>query len=60
MQLIELWETFLMQLDAEDDADAFYKPPVIPFAGSSSDDPGRLSGETQVEAAAITTAEQEE
>ena len=29
MQLIEKWETFLMQLDAEDDETAFYRPPVI-------------------------------
>lgn len=28
LQLIEKWETFLMQLDAEDDEAAFYKPPV--------------------------------
>jgi|HubBroStandDraft_2_1064218.scaffolds.fasta_scaffold2056292_1 sorting nexin-1/2 len=49
-----------MQLDAEEDADVFYKPPVIPLAGSSNDDPGRLSGETQVEAAATATAEQED
>ncbi|KAK0392060.1 hypothetical protein NLU13_1558 [Sarocladium strictum] len=27
-ELIEKWETFLMQLDAEDDESAFYKPPV--------------------------------
>lgn len=31
-QLIELWETFLMQLDAEEDENAFYKPPVEPSA----------------------------
>ena len=27
-QLIEKWETFLMQLDAEDDESVFYRPPV--------------------------------
>ncbi|POR31879.1 Vacuolar protein sorting-associated protein vps5 [Tolypocladium paradoxum] len=27
-ELIEKWETFLMQLDAEDDESAFYRPPV--------------------------------
>ncbi|KOS17340.1 Vacuolar protein sorting-associated protein vps5 [Escovopsis weberi] len=27
-ELIEKWETFLMQLDAQDDESAFYKPPV--------------------------------
>ncbi|KAG6067090.1 hypothetical protein E4U32_004645 [Claviceps aff. humidiphila group G2b] len=28
-ELIEKWETFLMQLDAEDDESAFYRPPVF-------------------------------
>ncbi|KAH6889793.1 Vps5 C terminal like-domain-containing protein [Thelonectria olida] len=28
-ELIEKWETFLMQLDAEDDEAVFYRPPVI-------------------------------
>ncbi|PKS11037.1 hypothetical protein jhhlp_002797 [Lomentospora prolificans] len=28
-ELIEKWETFLMQLDAEDDESVFYRPPVI-------------------------------
>ncbi|KAL2195090.1 Vps5 C terminal like-domain-containing protein [Corynascus similis CBS 632.67] len=28
-ELIEKWETFLMQLDAEDDETVFYRPPVI-------------------------------
>ncbi|EGR46338.1 vacuolar sorting protein [Trichoderma reesei QM6a] len=27
-ELIEKWETFLMQLDAQDDESAFYRPPV--------------------------------
>ncbi|PHH90370.1 hypothetical protein CDD83_3856 [Cordyceps sp. RAO-2017] len=27
-ELIEKWETFLMQLDADDDESAFYRPPV--------------------------------
>jgi hypothetical protein len=49
-----------MQLDAEEDADVFYKPPVIPLAGSSNDNPGRLSGETQVETAETATAELED
>jgi hypothetical protein len=49
-----------MQLDAEEDADVFYKPPVIPLTRSGNDDLGRISGETQVEAAAVTTAEQED
>lgn len=28
LQLIEKWETFLMQLDAEDYESVFYRPPV--------------------------------
>ena len=48
-----------MQLDAEDDGDMFYKPPVLPVGTPSIADPNRLSGETQVEAAATPTAEQE-
>ncbi|RDW71184.1 hypothetical protein BP6252_07747 [Coleophoma cylindrospora] len=59
-ELIELWETFLMQLDAEEDEQAFYKPPVDQAARASSEG-GRLSGETSVEPAAATiTAEEED
>ncbi|POS88143.1 Vps5-domain-containing protein [Erysiphe pulchra] len=35
-ELIEIWETFLMQLDAEEDEGAFYKPPVERTAQSTS------------------------
>lgn len=35
-----------MQLDAEDDANAFYKPPVEPAARASAE---RLSGEANVD-----------
>ncbi|KAJ2896695.1 hypothetical protein MKZ38_005295 [Zalerion maritima] len=34
-ELIEKWETFLMQLDAEDDETVFYKPPVYQPAGGN-------------------------
>ncbi|OAQ95993.1 hypothetical protein LLEC1_01658 [Akanthomyces lecanii] len=37
-ELIEKWETFLMQLDAEDDASAFYKPPVYQTANKGTGD----------------------
>jgi hypothetical protein len=40
IQLIELWETFLLQLDADDEADAnFYKspPPAVPLSETSED-----------------------
>ncbi|KAA8568837.1 hypothetical protein EYC84_007817 [Monilinia fructicola] len=59
-ELIELWETFLMQLDAEDDDQLFYKPPVEPTARPSSET--RLSGETSTEsqAAAVATADEED
>lgn len=29
LQLIELWETFLMQLDADEDGEPFFKPPTV-------------------------------
>ncbi|KAK9415764.1 hypothetical protein SUNI508_10242 [Seiridium unicorne] len=44
--LIEKWETFLMQLDAEDDETVFYRPPVIESAGSK-----RPAGDTAVDRA---------
>ena len=31
-QLIELWETFLMQLDADEDGEPFFKPPAVSSA----------------------------
>ena len=52
-----------MQLDAEENEHAFYKPPVEPSARPS---PGKLSGETSVEtadvgeAAATVTAEEDD
>lgn len=36
-QLIEKWETFLMQLDAEDDESVFYRPPVVQAAKKGGD-----------------------
>ncbi|KAL1836233.1 hypothetical protein VTK73DRAFT_5127 [Phialemonium thermophilum] len=38
LQLIEKWETFLMQLDAEDDETAFYRPPPIQTANKPPGD----------------------
>lgn len=46
-ELIEKWETFLMQLDAEDDETVFYKPPVMQLP----EDKQRLSGDTAVDRA---------
>ncbi|EHK96257.1 putative Vacuolar protein sorting-associated protein vps5 [Glarea lozoyensis 74030] len=56
-ELIELWETFLMQLDAEEDDSAFYKPPVEAAARASAG--SSISGPTAVDstAAAVVTAE---
>jgi sorting nexin-1/2 len=51
-KLIELWETFLMQLDAEEDENIFYKPPIEPSA--------RASQETAVESQAAATIAAEE
>ncbi|KAL2759163.1 hypothetical protein ACRALDRAFT_1028315 [Sodiomyces alcalophilus JCM 7366] len=47
-ELIEKWETFLMQLDAEDDESAFYRPPVV---GSSNTKP---PGDTAIDRARAT------
>ncbi|APA10187.1 hypothetical protein sscle_06g049570 [Sclerotinia sclerotiorum 1980 UF-70] len=59
-ELIELWETFLMQVDAEEDEQVFYKPPVEPAARPSSET--GLSGEaaTESQAVAVATAEEED
>ncbi|KAI1342187.1 vacuolar sorting protein [Xylariaceae sp. FL0016] len=51
-ELIEKWETFLMQLDAEDDETVFYRPPVIETANKST---GR--GDTAVDRARATIDE---
>lgn len=51
-ELIELWETFLMQIDAEEDENVFYKPPVEPAA--------RASTESTVESQAPTVVATEE
>ncbi|KAG4436239.1 hypothetical protein IFR05_008295 [Cadophora sp. M221] len=53
-ELIEIWETFLMQLDAEEDDNIFYKPPVEPSAQSPS------SEASQPQAAAVVTAEDDD
>ncbi|TEA14239.1 Vacuolar protein sorting-associated protein vps5 [Colletotrichum sidae] len=37
-ELIEKWETFLMQLDAEDDETVFYRPPVMQSQGKPPGD----------------------
>ena len=67
LQLIELWETFLMQLDAEDDSLPFYnKTPAVAGSKKAEPTPSRASeiettvSETQAEVAATATAEQEE
>ncbi|KAL8763117.1 MAG: hypothetical protein Q9184_001010 [Pyrenodesmia sp. 2 TL-2023] len=61
-ELIELWETFLMQLDADEDGEPFFKPPGISAAPAKPREeiaPASSEGNAQ-EAAAITTAEQED
>lgn len=45
-ELIEKWETFLMQLDAEDDETVFYRPPVIDTGAGK-----RPAGDTAVDRA---------
>ncbi|KAL8812314.1 MAG: hypothetical protein Q9223_000111 [Gallowayella weberi] len=61
-ELIELWETFLMQLDADEDGEPFFRPPAIsaaPMKPPEEPAPGSNDGSAQ-EAAATMTAEQEE
>jgi len=47
-----------MQLDAEEDEQVFYKPPVEPAARAAAE--SRPSGETSSESAALITAEEED
>ncbi|KAL8681751.1 MAG: hypothetical protein Q9186_002139 [Xanthomendoza sp. 1 TL-2023] len=61
-ELIELWETFLMQLDADEDGEPFFRPPAIsaaPMKPTEEPAPASKDGSAQ-EAAATMTAEQEE
>ncbi|KAI0139631.1 Vps5-domain-containing protein [Hypoxylon sp. NC0597] len=51
-ELIEKWETFLMQLDAEDDETVFYRPPVYQTSDKNT---GR--GDTAVDRARATIDE---
>ena len=59
--MIELWETFLMQLDAEDEGIPFFKPigilPAPPLAASTQQSESRVA---EAEAAATATAELED
>jgi sorting nexin-1/2 len=56
--LIEIWETFLMQLDAEEDGHAFYKPPIEPSARSAADRQHSGEAAEQSQAAAVVTAQE--
>ncbi len=64
LQLIELWETYLMQFDADDDDDdddgpGFYNPPNLAPVTESEAQPLNATT-TEAQSAAIATAEQEE
>lgn len=68
LQLIELWETFLMQLDADEDGEPFFRPPLITPSSpllppqqhdSRNVEPGG-ENERPHAAAATATVEQEE
>lgn len=61
-ELIELWETFLMQIDAEDDDHAYYRPPVEPaaLANTKPGDNQSSLGETQVGAASVAVTVEDE
>lgn len=48
-QLIELWETFLMQLDADEDGEPFFKPPTVSSALlRPSEEQPEIKGQHQV------------
>jgi sorting nexin-1/2 len=59
-QLIELWETFLMQLDADEDGQPLYKPSVPSSGPPASGDAQRLSGEAAVGETAAANTEHED
>ncbi|KAL9014571.1 MAG: hypothetical protein Q9173_000776 [Seirophora scorigena] len=61
-ELIELWETFLMQLDADEDGEPFFRPPAISAApAKSKEETAQGSSEESAQGAAATvTAEQED
>lgn len=68
LQLIELWETFLMQLDADEDGEPFFRPPLItpasPLLPPQQHDSRNVEpvgeNERPHAAAATATVEQEE
>lgn len=55
-KLIELWETFLMQLDADEDGEPFFKPPAVASAPLRPSDE-QSKGEGQHRAQQSTTSE---
>ncbi|KAI4217099.1 MAG: hypothetical protein LQ351_000408 [Letrouitia transgressa] len=63
-ELIELWETFLMQLDADEDGEPFFKPSaVVPAAAKPKNEPvqqDKDQWQEEAAAAATATVEQEE
>jgi sorting nexin-1/2 len=58
--LIEIWETFLMQLDAEEDGQLpFYKPPPEPAPGDSNSKPAEPESASNIAAATDVGQEQD-
>jgi sorting nexin-1/2 len=58
--LIEIWETFLMQLDAEEDGQLpFYKPPPEPAPGDSNSKPAEPELTSNIAAATDVGLEQD-
>lgn len=49
LQLIELWETFLMQLDADEDGEPFFKPPAVAQSTIQQQPDRKLVNEEQAE-----------
>ena len=60
-QLIELWETFLMQLDADEDGEPFFKPPAVAAAPlQPSDEPPEGKEQHQAQESSMSPSESRE
>ena len=58
--MIEIWETFLMQLDAEEDGQLpFYKPPPEPAASDSNSKPVEPESASNIATATDAALEQD-
>lgn len=58
LQLIELWETFLLQLDAEEDGQVpFSEPPAPATEAATTDNSGQVEGDGGARAVLATATD---